>query len=59
MAISYKDGVVDENCKVFGTTNIYIAGSSVFPTGGQANPVMTIVAMSLRLSSHLCKKISK
>jgi choline dehydrogenase-like flavoprotein len=31
-------GVVDENCQVHGIANLYIAGSSVFPTAGAANP---------------------
>lgn len=46
-------GVVDRNCRVHGKGNLYIAGSSVFPTGGWANPTLTIVAMSLRLGDHL------
>jgi choline dehydrogenase-like flavoprotein len=46
-------GVVDENGRVHGMTNLYIAGGSVFPTGGYANPSLTIVALSLRLADHL------
>ena len=46
-------GVVNENCRVHGMTNLYIAGGSVFPTGGYANPSLTIVALSLRLADHL------
>jgi choline dehydrogenase-like flavoprotein len=46
-------GVVDENCGVHGMTNLYIAGGSVFPTGGYANPSLSIVALSLRLADHL------
>ena len=48
-----KKGVVDENCKVHGLPNLYIAGSSVFPTVGTANPTLSIVALSLRLADHL------
>ena len=46
-------GVVDKNCKVHGISNLYVAGSSVFTTGGQANPTLTIVALALRLAEHL------
>jgi choline dehydrogenase-like flavoprotein len=46
-------GVVDENCRVHGMTNLYIAGGSIFPTGGYANPSLTIVALSLRLADHI------
>jgi choline dehydrogenase-like flavoprotein len=48
-----KYGVVDENCRVHGTRNLYIAGSSVFPTCGYVNPTLTIVAMAFRLADHL------
>lgn len=46
-------GVVDANCKIHGLANLYIAGSSVFPTYGTANPTLTIVALALRLCDHL------
>ena len=48
-----KKGVVNANCKVHGISNFYIAGSSVFPTGGSDMPTMTIVALALRLADHL------
>jgi choline dehydrogenase-like flavoprotein len=53
MARSDDDGVVDENLRVFGVDNLYVAGSSVFTTGGAANPTLTILALSLRLADHL------
>lgn len=53
MASSPAQGVVDANCRVFGTENLFIAGSSVFPTGGCANPTLTIVALAHRLGDHL------
>lgn len=53
MHIDPKQGVVDENCKVHGISNLYIAGPSVFPTGGYANPVLTTVALTIRLADHM------
>ncbi len=46
-------GVVDRHARVHGTDNLYVAGASVFPTAGFANPVLTIVALALRLAAHL------
>jgi choline dehydrogenase-like flavoprotein len=46
-------GVVDPDCRVHGVENLFIAGSSVFPTAGYANPTLTIVALALRLADHL------
>jgi choline dehydrogenase-like flavoprotein len=55
MHASSRVGVVDENCKLHTMHNLYIAGSSCFPTAGSANPTYTIVAMTLRLADHLKK----
>ncbi|NMG06917.1 GMC family oxidoreductase [Brasilonema sp. UFV-L1] len=48
-----KQGVVDANCQVHGVSNLFIAGSSVFPTGGYANPTLTIIALAIRLADHV------
>lgn len=53
MSASADDGVVDKNCRVHGVDNLYLAGSSVFPTGGHTPPTFTIVALALRLADHL------
>ena len=48
-----KQGVLDADCKVHGIANLFIAGSSMFPTSGQANPMLTIVALAIRLADHI------
>jgi choline dehydrogenase-like flavoprotein len=48
-----RHGVTDANARVHGTDNLYVAGSSLFPTGGYANPTLTIVALAIRLADHL------
>jgi len=52
-----KQGVVDQNCRVHGISNLHVAGSSVFPTSGHANPTLTIVALALRLADHLGRRV--
>jgi choline dehydrogenase-like flavoprotein len=50
-------GVVDANCRVHGVANLYVAGCSVFPTGGTFNPTLTIVALALRLADHIKERL--
>jgi hypothetical protein len=49
-------GVVDTDCRVHGVNNLYVAGSAVFPTSGQANPTLTAVALAARLADHLTRQ---
>jgi choline dehydrogenase-like flavoprotein len=56
MAATPESGVVDTDCKVHGVENLYVAGSSVFPTSSHANPTLMIVALSLRLADFLKAK---
>jgi choline dehydrogenase-like flavoprotein len=58
MHVRPEHGVVDENSRVHGTSNLFVAGSSVFPSGGYANPTLTIVALTLRLGDHLKRVVS-
>jgi len=50
-------GVVNQNCQVHSMSNLYIAGSSVFPTSGLSNPTLTIVALSIRLADHIKERM--
>ncbi len=43
---------------VHGIDNLYVAGSSLFPTSGWANPVLTTLALTLRLADHLKPRLS-
>jgi len=52
------EGVVDSNCKVHGINNLYIGSCSVFPTGGTANPTLTMMAICMRLADFLKKNIN-
>jgi choline dehydrogenase-like flavoprotein len=54
---SPKLGVVDRNCRVHGMSNLYIAGSSVFPTAGANFPTLMLTALALRLSEHIGKTL--
>jgi choline dehydrogenase-like flavoprotein len=53
MADDPRQGVVDRDGRLHGVDNLYVAGPSVFPTGGYANPALTTVALALRLADHL------
>ena len=53
MSASAEEGVVTPDLRLWGMDNMYVAGSSVFPSGGHANPTLTIIQLSLRLADHL------
>ncbi|CAD7032218.1 GMC family oxidoreductase [Pseudorhizobium endolithicum] len=59
MAATPQDGVVDENCCAFGSRNLYVAGSAVFPTSGHANPTLSAIALAVRTSRHIASRLSK
>ena len=52
-----KTSVTDTNARVHGSSNLYIAGPSLFPAYGFANPFLTITALSIRLGDHLLKQM--
>ena len=55
MGASRDNSVVDANCRVHGYDNLFVGGSSVFPSGGYANPTLTIVALALRMADTIAK----
>ncbi len=57
MADDASQGVVDRNGRVHGVENLFVAGSSVFPTSGDVTPTLTIVALALRLADHLRSRV--
>ncbi len=58
MGSDVSSSVVDPECRVHGYENLFVAGSSVFPTVGSANPTLTIIALALRLSETLQRRLT-
>jgi choline dehydrogenase-like flavoprotein len=58
MSADPRTGVVNGDCRVHSVDNLYIAGSSVFTTGGHANPTFTLVCLALRLADHLRTRLA-
>jgi choline dehydrogenase-like flavoprotein len=50
--------VVDRDGRIHGSSSVYVAGGSVFPTGGYANPTLTVVALAMRLTDELRRAMS-
>jgi len=57
MAADPAKGVVDADCRVHGTPNLFVASSAVFPTSSQANPTLLITALSARLAAHVARLV--
>jgi choline dehydrogenase-like flavoprotein len=58
MSIAPSDGVVDPDCRVHGVENLFLVSGAVFPTSGQANPTLTILALAFRLAEFLAKDLA-
>jgi choline dehydrogenase-like flavoprotein len=59
MGADPRSSVVDADCRVHSTGNLFVAGSAVFPTSSQANPTLTLIALTLRLGQHLAQRLSR
>jgi choline dehydrogenase-like flavoprotein len=59
MSDNPRSGVTDPFGRVHGIENLYVVGSSVFPTSGWANPTLTIAALALRTSDHIARRLEK
>ena len=59
MSLDEENGIVNPDCRLFAQDNFYVAGSSVFPSGGHANPTLTLVQLALRLCDHLGSRLSQ
>ncbi len=57
MSSQPEDGVVDGDLLIHGLDNMYVAGSSTFPSAGLSNPTLTIIALSIRLAAHLGQRL--
>jgi choline dehydrogenase-like flavoprotein len=53
MGTERRSSIVNADGRVHDVDNLFVAGAAVFPTSGQANPTLTVVALALRLAQHL------
>ena len=58
MGVDARTSVVDSQLRLHGARNVWIAGASVFPTSGCANPTLTITALSIRLARTLARELA-
>jgi choline dehydrogenase-like flavoprotein len=54
-----RTSVVDRDCRVHSVHDLFVAGSAAFPTSSQANPTLTLIALSLRLGRHLAQRLAR
>ena len=57
MGMNREDSVVNAQCRSHDIENLYIVGSSVFPTGGTTKPTVTIAALALRTAGEIAKRL--
>jgi choline dehydrogenase-like flavoprotein len=52
-----KTSVVNKECQTHDHPNLFVLGSSVFPTASTANPTSTIAALALRAAETIKAKL--
>ena len=57
MGSDLRTSVLDSNLKVFGISNLWTASTAAFPSGGGANPTLTLILFVMRLADHLASQI--
>jgi choline dehydrogenase-like flavoprotein len=57
MSSSPHTGVVDEDCRVHGVSNLFVASSAVFPTSGCNPPTLTIIALAVRIAETVINEL--
>jgi choline dehydrogenase-like flavoprotein len=58
MGTDPRTSVVDRDCRVHSVHDLFVAGSAAFATSSQANPTLTLIALSLRLGKHLAQRLA-
>jgi choline dehydrogenase-like flavoprotein len=59
MSDNPRSGVVDSNCRIHGVDGLYVAGASIFPTSGHANPTLMILALAIRLADEIKRQLAE
>jgi len=57
MGTDHTKAVVDPECRAFDHPNLFVVGSSVFPTGACSNPTATVAALALRAADTIEKQL--
>lgn len=56
MSSTPDSGVVDSDCRVWGTANVYVLGACIFPSSSHANSTFTALALATRFVEGLHDK---
>lgn len=54
-----RTSIVDAFCRAHGVPNLYVVDGSVFPSGSEKNPTLTIMALASRTADHIAERLKK